>query len=337
MEAKSSTTANGKKGIRAIELVLIAVLGVIVAFLLATVIYHRVMTDQEMSLLKANGYVNPVSVGDYSLNVAKFGNPDGKHTIVALAGLGMGDFSVLERKMTSTLEKENQVVFVDRAGYGLSDDSNKKMTVENIVEDYRRALKNDGIEGPYILMPHSIAGVYTSYWVSKYPEEVEAVVFLDGTQMTEDFYLGEGGDGENTFNAKAESFFLKLGFGRYVLNYFTDGYPDLYTKDEKKMCEALKYMTLDSYSTGSEGALITKNVRSSWASIVTNDVPKLYICASWGFDTEDYENARQTRLYPYLEKLGSCKTILLPGSHNIFVQYPDECGRIVKEFVDGLD
>ena len=37
------------------------------------------------------------------------------------------------------------------------------------VEDYRKALKNSGVEGPYILMPHSIGGVYATYWCSQYP------------------------------------------------------------------------------------------------------------------------------------------------------------------------
>ena len=91
-------------------------------------------------------------MGDYSLNVAIFGNENGKHTIVGLAGLGMGEYSVSARQMTACLEEDNLVVFVDRAGYGLSDDTNKEMTVENIVEDYRMALKNSGIDAPYVLM-----------------------------------------------------------------------------------------------------------------------------------------------------------------------------------------
>lgn len=91
---------------------------------------------------KGKRYYNPVSVGDYSLNVAKFGNENGKHTIVALAGLGMGDYSVTARQMTKLFEEENLVVFVDRAGYGFSDDTENEMTLEYIVEDYRKALKN---------------------------------------------------------------------------------------------------------------------------------------------------------------------------------------------------
>ena len=55
--------------IRIIFLVVLAVLFVIVS---GTYIFHKIKTAQEIKLLKANGYYNPVSVGDYSLNVAIF-------------------------------------------------------------------------------------------------------------------------------------------------------------------------------------------------------------------------------------------------------------------------
>ena len=122
--------------------VLLVPVAVLFLFTLGTWIFHRVRTCQELELLKERGYFNPVSVGDDSLNVVKFGNEQGGHTIAALAGLGMGVFSVAARRMTSHLEHDNIVVFVDRAGYGLSDDTGKEMTLKHIVENYRLALKN---------------------------------------------------------------------------------------------------------------------------------------------------------------------------------------------------
>ena len=135
MKKKAKTT----KIIRSVLLAVFAVLFVIVS---GTYIFHKIKTAQEIKLLKANGYYNPVSVGDHSLNVAIFGKRDREHTIVSLAGLGMADYSVTERRMTACLEKENTVVFIDRAGYGLSDDTDNEMTIDYIVEDYRKALNN---------------------------------------------------------------------------------------------------------------------------------------------------------------------------------------------------
>lgn len=36
-----------------------------------------------------------------------------------------------------------------------------------------------GIEGPYVLCPHSMSGIEALYWAQKYPDEIEAIVGLD--------------------------------------------------------------------------------------------------------------------------------------------------------------
>lgn len=145
-------------------------------------VYRQIRLKTDIEYLKKQGYYNPVSVDDYSLNLLDFGNKEGKYTIVAMAGYGIPDSCITMRKMTSVLEADNRVIFLDRSGYGASGDTENEMTAEYIVEDYRKALKNAGVEAPYVLMPHSIAGVYAAYWESKYPEEIEAIAFIDATE-----------------------------------------------------------------------------------------------------------------------------------------------------------
>ena len=365
-----------KKIVRITARIFLILFGILLLFTLGTFIYHRVKTKEELALLKEKGYYNPVSVGDYSLNVAKFGNENGKHTIVALAGLGMGEYSVAGRQMTACLEEEHLVVFIDRAGYGLSDDTDHEMTLEYIVEDYRKALKNAGIEAPYILLPHSIGGAYASYWSSRYPEEIEAVVFVDGSQLSETAFEEEPYY-TVSFGDKALAFLAKLGFGRFVLRDYLYLYPDNFSKEEQRLGDALYLMTMDSVAPISEAGLLAPNAQDAFRQIVTNDIPKLYICASWGIqskedlmecqiwvnreieknhldmplkttDFEDadealqeilntYEEARRDILYPYAEKMGNCEVVCLPGDHMIYEQKPEECGKLIKDFIDGLD
>lgn len=185
---RNMTSLKAKKVRKVILIVLLAILAAAILFTAGVFVVHRIKSNKELKLLKDGGYYNPVSVGDYSLNVAKFGNESGRHTIVGMAGLGMGDFPITARQMTACLEEDDLVVFVDRAGYGLSDDTNAEMTLEYIVEDYRKALKNAGLEPPYILLPHSIGGAYATYWVSNYPDEIKAVVFVDGSQLSADAF-----------------------------------------------------------------------------------------------------------------------------------------------------
>nr|WP_235715957.1 alpha/beta hydrolase [Acetivibrio cellulolyticus] len=355
---------------------MVVLLAALLLFTLATFIVHRNKSKSELELLKEKGYYNPVSVGDYSLNVAKFGNEQGSHTIVSLAGLGMGDYSVTERQMTESLEKDNLVVFVDRAGYGLSDDTDSEMTLEYIVEDYRKALKSADIQAPYILAAHSVGGAYANYWSSKYPKEIEAVVFLDGSQLDENAFEEEPEFSPN-FGDKAYAFLAKLGFNRYVLRDYSYLYPDNFSEEEQRLSDTLSLMTLDSIALISETGMLTENAQNAFNQIVTNDIPKLYICASWGFQTaeelnengkwvnrqiekngldmpkwptnykEDDEKAkkildnckkgRQETIHPYAEKMGNCTVACVPGDHLIYVQKPDECSKLIQDFIVDLE
>lgn len=74
------------------------------------------------------------------------------------------------------LKNNFKVVVVEPFGYGFSDETSKERSVENIISETRMTLKEANIDGPYILMPHSISGVYAEYYASIYPEEVEAIL-----------------------------------------------------------------------------------------------------------------------------------------------------------------
>lgn len=350
-------------------------LAVLLIFTLVTYIVHHAKTKEEFDALQKNDLYNPVSVGNYSLNVAQFGNKNGEHVIIGMAGLGMGDCSVSMRQMTKCLEEDNLVVFVDRAGYGLSDDTNHEMTLEYIVEDYRKALKKAGIEGPYILMPHSIGGAYATYWCSQYPDEIEAVVFVDGSQLSENAFAEDGEEYKTTWEDYILAKLAEFGFSRFVLRNYFYHYPANYSDEEQYLGDALWLMTADSIAAISECNNLVVNAQKAFNTIVTNDVPKLYICASWGYQTEqdwreyiewvneqieinnlpkgpketDFtddeiekilsraKEMQEEILAPYLEKLGNVELVYLGGDHMIYEQKPVECGRIIKEFIDGLD
>jgi pimeloyl-ACP methyl ester carboxylesterase len=79
------------------------------------------------------------------------------------------------------LSEKYTVVCVDYFGVGFSSVTSKPRTCENYVEETRTALGQAGFKAPYVLMPHSISSVYCEYYAAKYPEEVEAVISLDGT------------------------------------------------------------------------------------------------------------------------------------------------------------
>lgn len=128
-------------------------------------------------------------------------------------------------------------------------------------------------------MPHSIGGAYANYWVSNYPEEIEAVVIVDGSQLSENAFFDEL-TSEVGIGDRINAFLAKLGFSRYVLRNYSYHYPDNYSEEEQYLGDALSLMTLDSIAPISESALLARNAQDAFNGIITNDIPKLYICAS---------------------------------------------------------
>ena len=313
--------------------VLLMLFSIIVVILGGLFIFHKIKHSIDMKYLTENGYYNPVSIGDYSLNVVKIGNENGKGKIVVLSGMGAG-LSVDLRKMTKSLEQDYQFIYIGRAGWDASDDVKDDRSVDVIVEEYRKALNGAGIETPVILMAHSMGGTYGSFWVSKYPEEVEAFINIDGTYveaLTEE-EMTERSSG-NTLYKLAVNF----GIGDILLPVLMANDANLSKEEWRTYC-ILQLLSISSDAVAKEGALINKNRNAAWNVLKETDVPKLYISSRDG-DLSDPEckEANEKELIPYLEKMGHYEIAYLPGSHFIYKTEPEECEKIIEDFLKGLD
>ena len=103
---------------KAFKIVLIIVLSLLVLWLIVF-INSRIRMNKDREFLTGNGYSHLVSLGGHSINVLSYGNENGQHRIVSIAGFGDPDPCLSWRRMTAALEEENRVIFIDRAGYGL--------------------------------------------------------------------------------------------------------------------------------------------------------------------------------------------------------------------------
>lgn len=83
------------------------------------------------------------------------------------------------KSLYSLLSDDFRVFVVEKYGYGFSDIVDEERPIEVILEETRAALSGAGIEGPYVLCPHSMSGIEALYWAQSYPEEVEAIIGLD--------------------------------------------------------------------------------------------------------------------------------------------------------------
>ena len=162
---------------------IIAVAGAFILTIAGLRIFSVVSYHNDRNEYANAGYLNLVDGADNKINVYSTGAQNGKHTIVGLSGMGIEYYPVSTQALNERLGKENTVVYADRPGYGFSDDSYKDQTLEEVVENYRAGLKNAGFEAPYVLMPHSYASFYALWWQAKYPDEIEAIIFMDCTEV----------------------------------------------------------------------------------------------------------------------------------------------------------
>lgn len=346
---------------------------VIVLFLLIPVVFtiHKIKSNNEYNELKDLGYINKYSAGDYDLNIHIIGNKNSKHKLIGISGLGVHNYSIEMSFINEQLKDDYELIYIDRAGYGYSDDTSKTQTVEQIVSDYRTALKSAGIEGPYILMPHSIGGVYATYWESTYPNEIEGVIFIDGTPLGMNIY--EKSDYSVSFSDYFDVFLCKLGFQRFSIRFVSDPLPSEYTKEQQKLTDYLNIKSSMNKAPLSEIKEKNNNVNKAYQSIKSNDIQKIYIESSRGARTieevkedlkwvtkrkqelgletistmpsdnkltqliEQNMKLEKEQIIPYTDLLGNTEIKLLSGDHYIFEQKPDELARIIKDYINDLD
>ena len=72
-----------------------------------------------------------------------------------------------------------RVCVYDRAGRGWSELDPEPMTLERTVRNLHTLLTNARIDGPYVLVGHSIGGIYVRQFAAEYPEEVAGMVLVD--------------------------------------------------------------------------------------------------------------------------------------------------------------
>ena len=157
------------------SLVTLSVVGAVVAAgLIATMAVHAVATQVESG--KIERYGQTVTVDGRQMNVFIAG--DGPETIVLLPGFGTASPVLDFAPVSAELARDHRVVVVEPFGYGLSDGTDSERTTANIVTEVHAALQALEVDR-YVLMGHSIAGIYGIEFATRFPEEVTAFVGID--------------------------------------------------------------------------------------------------------------------------------------------------------------
>jgi len=95
-------------------------------------------------------------------------------------------------KVIDSLSPDASIFAYNRPGYGNSQASETARDGGTIIEELRQSLKHKGLAPPYILVGHSLGGLYMQLFAKRYPHEVSGLVLVDPllpgiVKKTEDF------------------------------------------------------------------------------------------------------------------------------------------------------
>lgn len=94
---------------------------------------------------------------------------------------GLGDDHTVWRAVLQHLSKQVSSFSYDRPGYGASTATSMARDPCHIAQEQHALLKRVGVKPPYILVGHSLGGLYEYTYAQLYPEEVAGLILLDPT------------------------------------------------------------------------------------------------------------------------------------------------------------
>jgi pimeloyl-ACP methyl ester carboxylesterase len=94
---------------------------------------------------------------------------------------GLGAHMQWWAKVLPALPKQTAYFVYNRPGTGASEPPRTSRDAEHVGEELRAALKAVGLPPPYLLVGHSLGGLYMQWLARRYPDELAGLVLVDST------------------------------------------------------------------------------------------------------------------------------------------------------------
>jgi pimeloyl-ACP methyl ester carboxylesterase len=92
---------------------------------------------------------------------------------------GLGSHLLHWQKLVGPISELTRTCFYDRAGYGFSDPSRHASTAANAVRDLHVLVQRAGVQRPFVLVGHSLGGLYATLYADRHVEDVAGLVLID--------------------------------------------------------------------------------------------------------------------------------------------------------------
>jgi len=296
-------------------------ISLLLLFLLATFIFHRISLEKEQASLTPVG--QQVLVNGHQMNVYVQG--EGPETIVVISGAGIASPILDFKEVSESLSKQYKVVIVERAGYGYSDDSNHSRDVMEVLSETRQALSQANITGPFIILSHSMASLESLAWQEKYPDEVKALIGLDWALPSSYENLKD-----NQALLTVAYWSSKIGLLRYLPESFYIKNQTL-TENERKQYKLLAYKQLMSQAMLYESQTVKENAKKVPSSI-NPKIPTLLLVSN-GEGTSFSQSEWQRYAERFASDQSNVQVVYMDAPHDLYHYQSHEIVSQIEDFL----
>jgi len=147
----------------------------LLAIAVSGAIFQRAATAAAFRHYKPAGRM--IDIGGRKLHIDCTG--DGPSVVLEA---GFGGWSIDWSTVQPEIAKFARVCSYDRAGMGYSDRGLASATSRTgIAKDLHTLLRKAGVPGPYVLVGHSLGGIFVRQFARMYPRDTAGLVFVDST------------------------------------------------------------------------------------------------------------------------------------------------------------
>jgi pimeloyl-ACP methyl ester carboxylesterase len=120
-----------------------------------------------------------VDIGSHRIHLYCTGT--GEPPVVLLSGSGLTYSEWSWEGVQADLSETTRVCSYDRAGLGWSDRGPERPSANQTVEELFALLNRSEIDGPWVVVGHSLGGLHAQHFMNLHPEVVAALVLVDAT------------------------------------------------------------------------------------------------------------------------------------------------------------
>ncbi|REK76943.1 alpha/beta hydrolase [Paenibacillus paeoniae] len=272
---------------------------------------------------KIQSYGQHVEVDGKNMNVLIEGS--GEETVVLLPGYGTAAPALDFKPLVDELSPHYKVVVVEPFGYGLSDITDKERTLENMTTEVHTALQKLGIDR-YILMGHSIAGIYGLEYVNQYRDEVTAFVGIDTSVPAQ-------GGGEE-IPADGFNLLKSSGVYRLLLKLAPDQViaPDV----DKETWDQIRMLTLRNTmneNIANESKYFDANFKAVESKHFPADLPLIFFLDGNTTDVADWIPMHEEQIKDSIHG----KVVTMDGTHYLHHLYSKEIAEQFRAFLSEIE